>query len=117
VTDEVGSEGGSYADAASQIHTFSGPADPNVSPADAIAGRLPIASEAAATGPLAGTSVGTSDDTASGMIRYPTEPPSPPVASEGRKMSGQPWRAGLIGAAAGAAVFIGFSRLRRRNCC
>jgi hypothetical protein len=118
VTGEVGSEGGSYADAANQVQTFSGPADPNVSPADAIAGRMSIANEAAARGPLAGTSVGTSDgDTASGIIRYPTEPPFPANASESRKMSGRPLRNGLIGAAAGAAVVFALSRLRRRPCC
>jgi hypothetical protein len=116
VTSEVGSEGGSYADAANQVQTFSGPADPNVSPADAIAGRMSVANEAAARGPLAGTSVGNSDDdTASGMIRYPTEPPFPADATESRKMSGHPLRSGLIGAAAGAAVLLCLSRLRRRT--
>lgn len=115
VTGEVGSEGGSYADPTHQVATFSGPANPNVSPADAVAGRMPIATETAARGPLAGTSVGTDDDTASGMIRYPTEPPSPADAREGRKMSGHPWRNGLIGLAAGAAAIIGVTRLRRRT--
>jgi hypothetical protein len=116
VTGEVGSEGGSYADSTYQVQTFSGPANPNVSPADAIAGRMPIVNEAAGRGPLAGTSVGTpDDDVASGMVRYPTEPPSPPAATEGRTVGGRAWRSGLIGAAAGAAAVIGLSRLRRRR--
>lgn len=115
VTAEVGSEGGSYADPTHQAATFSGPANPNVSPADAVAGRMPITTETAARGPLAGTSVGGDDDTAGGMIRYPTEPPSPPDAREGRKMSGHPWRNGLIGLAVGTAAIIGVTRLRRRT--
>ncbi len=102
VTGEVGSEGGSYAD--------------TVSPSDAVAGRMPTVTETAARGPLAGTSVGEADgDPASGMIRYPTEPPSPPDAREGRRMGGRRWRNGLIGLAAGTAAIIGVSRLRRRT--
>jgi hypothetical protein len=115
VTAELGSEGGSDAEPLNQTATFSGPANPNVSPADAVAGNMSIAVESAARGPLAGTSVDASDDTASGMVRYPTEPPSPPDASEGRRMTGQPWRNGLIGLAAGTAALIGASRLRRRS--
>jgi hypothetical protein len=95
VTGEVGSEGGSYADAA--------------------AGRMSTVTETAARGPLAGTSVGVADDTASGMIRYPTEPPSRPDAREGRSFGSHPWRLGLIGLAAGTAALIGVSRLRRRT--
>lgn len=115
VTEEVGSEGGSYADATNQVMTFSGPANPNASPADAIAGRMPIEPEA--RDPFSGTSIGTDDDTASGMIRYPTEPPSPADAREGRRIGGYPWRSALIGAAAGALVVVGLSRLRQRRCC
>jgi hypothetical protein len=115
VTGEVGSEGGSYAEPTNQVMTFSGPASPNVSPADAAAGRMSTVTETAARGPLAGTSVGVADDTASGMIRYPTEPPSPPDAREGRSFGSHPWRLGLIGLAAGTAALIGVSRLRRRT--
>jgi hypothetical protein len=116
ITGEVGSEGGSYADSTNQVQTFSGPATPNVAPADAIAGRMSVEHEAVAFGPVAGTSVGTSDDdTASGMIRYPTEPPSRPEASEGRRVAGHAWRYGLIGAGAGVAALLGLSRLRRRG--
>jgi hypothetical protein len=108
VTGEIGSEGGSYAEPANQVATFSGPASPNVPPADAVAGQMSIATDTAARGIESG------DDTASGIIRYPTEPPSPPDAREGRKMSGHPWRTGLIGLAAGTAAWIGVSRIRRR---
>lgn len=115
VTREVGSEGGSYADAANQRMTFSGPANPNVSPADAAAGRMPTTTETAAMGPLSGTSIERADDTAAGFLRYPTEPPAPPAAREGRRVTGHPWRDMLIGAAAGAAAAIGISRLRERR--
>jgi hypothetical protein len=115
VTGEVGSEGGSYAHAANQAMTFSGPANPNAPPADAVAARVPTRTATAAGGPLSGTSVEGSDDTASGMLRYPTEPPSSPSAREGRRATGHPWRNALIGAAAGAAAAIGVSRLCRRG--
>ena len=114
VTAEIGSEGGSYAERSNQAATFSGPANPNVSPADAAAGRLSVATETAARGPLAGTSVDRADDTVSGTVRYPTEPPSPPDALESRRMRAHPWRNGLIGVTAGAAAWFGVSRLRRR---
>lgn len=113
VSAEVGSEGGSYAEPRNQTATFSGPADPNVSPADAIAGHMSVATETA-RGPLSGTDVD-SGDTAGGFIRYPTEPPSPPEATEGRRVGANRWRNGLIGVAAGTAALIGVSRLRRRS--
>ena len=115
VTGEIGSEGGSYAEPLNQAATFSGPANPNVSPADAIAGNMSIVTEIAGRGSLAGTAAGRADDTASGMVRYPTEPPSPPDAREGRRMTARPWRSGLIGLAAGTAALIVASRLRRRS--
>lgn len=114
-TAEIGSEGGSYAEPLNQTATFSGPANPNISPADAIAGKMSVATETAARGPLAGTSLDIDDETAGGMVRYPTEPPSPPDAREGRRMTGHPWRNGLVGLAAGTAALIGASRLRRRS--
>ena len=112
VTAEIGSEGGSYADRMNQVATFSGPANPNVSPVDAAAGRMAVATESSARGPLGRTSVGSADDTMSGMVRYPTEPPSPPEATEGRRIRDRRWRNALFGAAAGAAAFIVVSRLR-----
>jgi hypothetical protein len=115
VTAEVGSEGGSYAEPRNQTATFSGPANPNIAPVDAIEGRMSIATETAASGPLAGTSMDRADDTLSGMVRYPTEPPSPADATEGRRVGGTRWRKGLIGVAAGTAALIGVSRLRRRT--
>jgi hypothetical protein len=115
VTAEVGDEGGSYAEPSRQTATFSGPANPNVSPSDAVAGRMSIATETAARGPLAGTAVDSDEETASGAVRYPTEPPSPPDASEGRRVESRPWRAGLVGVAAGTAALLGVTRLRRRE--
>lgn len=115
LTAEIGSEGGSYAEPRNQTATFTGPANPNVSPADAIAGNMSVATETAARGPLSGTELDTADDTASGMVRYPTEPPSPADAREGRRLGGRRWRNGLIGVAAGTAALIGVSRIRRRS--
>ncbi len=115
VSAEVGSEGGSYAEPRNQAATFSGPANPNVSPSEAMAGQFSVASETAARGPLSGTEVDSSEDTEGGFIRYPTEPPSPPDARQGRRVGGHRWRNGLIGVAAGTAALIGVSRLRRRS--
>jgi hypothetical protein len=115
VTAEIGSEGGSYADRTNQVATFSGPANPNVSPVDAAAGRMAVATESSARGPRGRTSVDSADDTVSGMVRYPTEPPSPPEATEGRRIGDHPWRNGLIGVAAGAAALFVVSRVRRRS--
>ncbi len=115
LTREVGSEGGSYADRTTQAMTFSGPAGPHPPPADAGAGRTSTITETVGRGPLPGTSVESADDTASGILRYPTEPPAPPAAREGRRRSGRPWRHVLLGAAAGAAAAVGISRLRQRS--
>lgn len=115
VSAEVGSEGGSYAEPRNQTATFSGPAHPNVSPSDAMAGHYSVATETAARGPLTGTEVDSAADTEGGFVRYPTEPPSPPDAREGRRIAGNRWRNGLIGVAAGTAALIGVSRLRRRS--
>lgn len=114
-TAEVGSEGGSHADSRNQAATFSGPANPTVSPADAAASRMPVVTEAAPRGPLAGPSPEGAENDTPGMIRYPTEPPSTPDARQGRKMTAHAWRSGLIGLAAGTAALLGFSRLRRRT--
>lgn len=72
---------------------------------------LPITAEVGSEG----GSLDRTDDTASGMVRYPTEPPSPPDATEGRQVIGNRWRNGLIGVAAGTAALIGVSKLRRRG--
>jgi hypothetical protein len=115
VTGEVGSEGGSYADPTLQVATFSGPADPNVGPIDAAAGNFPIETQVAAVGSMTGPEIADPNETGSGIVRYPTEPPSPAGAREHRRFGGHPWRNGLIGAAAGAAVLVGLSRFRRRR--
>jgi hypothetical protein len=70
---------------------------------------MAVATESSARVPR----VDSGDDTVSGMVRYPTEPPSPPEATEGRRIAGPLWRNGLIGAAAGAAALFVVSRLRR----
>lgn len=115
VTNEVGSEGGSYADATHQVATFRGPADPTTSPADAVAGKLPIQTRAGVVGQPAGTGTGDTNDTASGTIRYPTEPPSPPDAREGRRIGSHGWGYALLGAAAGAATMLMITMMRRRR--
>jgi hypothetical protein len=115
VTREVGSEGGSYADAMQQRATFTGPANPNVSPVDAMAGNMSVASYRISEGSLTGTEIGGVEDAGGGMIRYPTEPPSPPDAAQGRSVTVHPWRNGLFGLAVGTAALIGVSLLRRRS--
>lgn len=94
VTGEVGSEGGSFADPTVQVATFEGD----------------VARSGRSERSTAGQAV-RSEDTA-GMVRYPTEPPHPPSATEGRRLGGVDWRAGLAGAAVGALMAMAFSRRR-----
>lgn len=95
VTSEVGSEGGSYADATTQRATFEG--------------SVPRREIDVFSGPRE------PQDEPRGSVRYPTEPPSPPSATEGRRIRTAGWRTGLAGAAAGAAVVLGIRRLRSRG--
>lgn len=106
VTAEVGSEGGSYADPTHQVASFENdlPRTP---------GRGGASS--AATQAIRSEDVTGGADPNHGMIRYPTEPPAPPSASEGRRVGGPNWRAGAVGAAAGALAVVGLEFLRRRT--
>ena len=95
VTAEVGSEGGSYADLKARLATFEGHELPRARPTND------------ARQPAVGT------ETASGMRRYPTEPPPPPAL----ETTARAWRAGLLGAAAGAAAgaVVAFGLMKHRD--
>jgi hypothetical protein len=112
VTAEIGSEGSRYADPTTQVATFTGPDQPNVTPTDAYRGETSVATHSAPidTMPAGGPTVGPSD----GRVHYPSEPPSPASATESQRMGLRPWRTGLMGAAAGAAVALAVARLRNR---
>jgi hypothetical protein len=105
VTGEVGGEGGSFADPTHQVSTLTG----DIGRSGGAGGYGSAATQATHSPEIAG------EDPDRGMIRYPTEPPAPPSATEGRRIGTGQWRHGLIGAAAGAAVALGISRLRHRN--
>ena len=108
VTAEVGSEGGSYADPTYQVATFE---DSNASRSADVALEA-SAGEAIGFDTLAERGDGTSRDPAGGVVRYPTEPPSPPSAREAwRPRALMRWGVVAAGAAAGAAVAL---ILRRR---
>jgi hypothetical protein len=111
VTGEVGSEGGSFADATSQVSTFEG----DIHTAPGRGGASSSATQATRSDQVRGTAGAAADAPASGVVRYPTEPPHPPSATEGRRTGGMDWKTGLVGAAAGAAVAMAVSRLRRRT--
>ena len=103
VTAEVGSEGGSYADPTHQVATFTGDVEHSEArPRDAAGYAVHREDPAGA-------------DPDRGMVRFPTEPPSPPSASEGRGTPTRRWQTGLAGAAAGAALAIGIARFRNRQ--
>jgi hypothetical protein len=76
---------------------------------------MSVATESPARAPREKGSVDSAGDTVSGMVRYPTEPPSPPGATEGRRIGDYRWRNGLLGIAAGAAALFVASRVRRRS--
>jgi hypothetical protein len=113
ITAEIGSEGGSYADRTMQGETFSGPEGlPRV---EGRGGASSVATYATRQDYAPVSGQGALD---SGAVRYATEPPSPPSATQGRPVGGTlNWRAGLIGAAAGAgaALAVGLLRNRRRE--
>jgi hypothetical protein len=110
VTGEVGSEGGSFADAATQVSTLEG----DVRRLRGRAGTSSSATQATRSDEVRGTAGAAAETPASGVVRYPTEPPHPPSATEGRRMAGMDWKTGLVGAAAGAAVALALTTLRRR---
>jgi hypothetical protein len=106
VTAEVGSEGGSYADPTHQVASF----ENNLPRTRGRGGASSAATQAIRTEDVAGGS-----DPNHGMLRYPTDPPDAPTAQEARRMTGPNWRAGAIGAAAGAIAVVGLEFLRRRS--
>lgn len=97
VTAEVGSEGGSFADPTVQVATFEG----DVAREQGHDGR-PRREEGA-------------DPASHGVVRYPSEPPPPTDATDGRRSARLNWRTGLASAAAGAAVALAVTRLRGRR--
>jgi hypothetical protein len=107
VTAEVGSEGGSYADPTSQVTTFEG----DIERSSGHGGTSSIANYATRTD-AEGSAAG---HTEGGMVRYPTEPPSPASATEGYRAGASQWRSAVIGAAAGVALAYGIHRLRRNR--
>ena len=123
VTAEVGGEGGSYADPTLQVPTFHG----QVEYIDSPAGAASVAGDAIGFDEVAAGGVGAGPDPAGGMIRYPTEDPASPRASDLASSPARPsphagrglnWRGGVIGAVAGlagAALAGGLSRRRRRG--
>jgi hypothetical protein len=94
VTAEVGSEGGSYSDPTHQVATFENDVSRVSSRAD--------------------TPVSEDSDPNHGMIRYPSEPPAPPSATEGFRAAAPAWRAAVIGGVAGAVTVVALELLRRR---
>ena len=110
VTSEVGSEGGSFADPTTQVSTFEG--DIHRTPGHG--GASSSATQAIRRDQVAGTGK-EAPSAADGIVRYPTEPPHPPSATQGRRMGGVDWRTAAAGAAAGAAVALAFSSLRQRR--
>jgi hypothetical protein len=109
VTSEVGGEGGSFADPTSQVATFEGDI-----------GRTSGAGESGSAATQATRRHDIPDaDRHPGMIRYPTEPPSAPIATADRHIGTGAWRHRLMGAAAGAAaaavVALGINGLRQRR--
>jgi hypothetical protein len=106
VTAEVGSEGGSFADPTHQVSTFEG----DIERTTGRGGASSSATQALRSGGIGGTGASPAS-AADGILRYPTELPHTPSASQG----GRAWKMGLAGAAAGAAVAFALSTLRRRT--
>lgn len=100
VTEEVGSEGGSYADPTSQVATFGGHGAPPTMDRESLSSASGEAIDRAAVNE---GGVGAAPGPESGMVRYPTEPPLPPSARQGRKAAPR-WKPAAIAAAAGAAA-------------
>jgi hypothetical protein len=112
ITAEVGGEGGSFADRTMQAETFSGPA--GVLREQGHGGASSAATYAVRQDYTSGNPIQTEPGTA-GTVRYPTEPPMPPSATEGRRFGDLNWKAGLIGAAAGAGAAVVAAMLRKRR--
>lgn len=103
VTAEVGGEGGSYADPTMQVSTFAGPGE-GLPRGPGSGGPSSVATQAIHRETIAGG--GMSADSDRGMVRYPTEPPTPPSATEGRRFGRVDWRTAAIGAVVGATVTL-----------
>jgi hypothetical protein len=111
VTGEIGSEGGSYADPTYQVATFGDETEPRTLDEPEVTNFVGETLDFAST---RDGSVGTAPDPNAGMIRYPTEPPDPPSATEGWRATPR-WRSVAIGAVAGAAASAFVMLLRRRR--
>lgn len=108
VTEEVGSEGGSYADPTSQVATFGG----HDAPRTIDSGSVPSTpGDALERSSIDEHGVGTMPGPATGMLRYPTEPPSPPSAREDPR-TGTRWKSAAMAAAAGTAAAFLWRRRR-----
>lgn len=99
VTAEVGGEGGSFSDPTHQVATFQN--------------DLPRADGRASGAERSALSDRSEED--HGFLRYPTEATAPPHGADLRGRTAANWRAGLVGAAAGAAAVLGIGLLRRRR--
>jgi hypothetical protein len=113
VTAEVGSEGGSYADATVQVAS-SGTA---LWREEGGGGPGSVAADATRSDEISGGGAGTHPGPATGMRRYPTEAPGILEGSPRGAEQSATWRAGLIGAAAGfaGAAIVGALSRRRRD--
>jgi hypothetical protein len=111
VTAEVGSEGGSFADSTTQVATF----EDDVARGSGHGGASSSATQASRMHEVQAARGGQGRPASDGIVRYPTEPPSSPGASEGRRTSGIDWRMGLAGAAAGAGAILALVANRRRR--
>jgi hypothetical protein len=96
-----------------QTATFSGAG--GIEHLDGKGGDSSVASNGLDGEQAQGSGAGADPDSAAGMVRYPTEPPVPPSASEERRIA-LPWRGGAIGAIAGAAgSALAMALMRRRR--
>jgi len=89
VTAEVGGEGGSYADATTQVATFQGALDQ----VDGDAGAASAATAATRDDAVASSETSSGPDPADGMLRYPTEDPALPLPDAALHRRGGPNRA------------------------
>ena len=114
ITAEVGGEGGSYADRTMQAETFAGGVGvPRVDGS----GRTSSVANYAIRQDYSSAGADMDLDRA-GAVRYPTEPPPVRAQTLRRSAFGNlNWRAGVIGAAAGAgaAIVVGLLRPRGRR--
>jgi hypothetical protein len=108
VTNEIGSEGGSYADPTMQVETFEAPEARERTPG--IGGPASAANDAIRREDIVERPSRPAGPE-SGVARYPTDPP-PGEAPGQHELQPRTWHPGLVGAAAGLA--IGLIAARRR---